>query len=199
MEGNKMGYNTNNDGHKKGQWSKKNNSSAAHGGLRHKALFGSVDKQAPPANSAAQYGEKPSDWQNGPIAPPSVVSDPKAIHSTKVQGQRNKTPSDPYGRTTNTAYEQTRRLDGRDKFHDRWTRATDVTEQAPEFRQLQEALPKVAEGLRADIEEARASKGRRPEWLKSLVHLDPYSLAYIGLHTCYNDILFLGSLTSDLF
>ena len=34
----------------RGQWSKKNNGSAAHGGLRHKALFGSVDKQAPPAN-----------------------------------------------------------------------------------------------------------------------------------------------------
>ena len=80
-----------------GQWSKKNNSSEAHGGLRHKALFGSVDKQAPPVNSAAQYGEKPSDWQNGPIAPPSGVSDPTTIHSTKSQAQRDKRTSDAYG------------------------------------------------------------------------------------------------------
>ena len=37
-------------GNRKGQWSNNNNNSAAHGGLRHKALFGSIDKQAPPAN-----------------------------------------------------------------------------------------------------------------------------------------------------
>ena len=30
------------------QWSSKNNRSAAHGGLRHKALYGSIDQQAPP-------------------------------------------------------------------------------------------------------------------------------------------------------
>lgn len=62
-----MGYNTNNDGPKDGQWSAKNNSSAARGGLRHKVLFGSIDKQGPPVgNSAAQYGETPSEWQNAP-------------------------------------------------------------------------------------------------------------------------------------
>ena len=89
---------TNDDGvNLRGQWSAKNNSSAAHGGLRHKALFGSVDKQAPPANTAALYGEKPYDWQNGPIAPPSGVSDPTTIHSTKSQGQRDKRASDRYG------------------------------------------------------------------------------------------------------
>ena len=37
-------------GNQRGQWSEKNDGSAAHGGLRHKALFGSVDKQAPPVN-----------------------------------------------------------------------------------------------------------------------------------------------------
>ena len=42
---------SNDDGvNRRGQWSEKNDHSAAHGGLRHKALFGSVDKQAPPAN-----------------------------------------------------------------------------------------------------------------------------------------------------
>ena len=34
----------------RGQWSEKKDGSAAHGGLRHRALFGSVDKQAPPVN-----------------------------------------------------------------------------------------------------------------------------------------------------
>jgi len=167
------------DGPTHGQWDNTNDEKAAHGGLRHSTVKGSIGKTAPPHHDL----------------------DPSLMHSTKAQGQRNKTPADPYGRTTNTAYERSMRLDGRDKFHDRWTRATDVTEQAPEFRQLQEALPKVAEGLRADIEEARASKGRRPEWLKSLVHLDPYSLAYIGLHTCYNAVLSgqtLASVTQEV-
>tara|TARA_R110001606_G_C15127178_1_gene622845 strand:+ start:57 stop:581 length:525 start_codon:yes stop_codon:yes gene_type:complete len=78
MEVNKMGYNTNNNDGSKGQWSEKNNSSAAHGGLRHKVLFGSIDKQAPPRHDL----------------------DPTAVHSTMVQGQRNKKSSDRYGKST---------------------------------------------------------------------------------------------------
>ena len=65
--------NTNDEKAARGQWDNTNDEKAARGGLRHKTLKGSIDKTAPPVgNSAAQYGEAPSEWQNAPIAPPTA-------------------------------------------------------------------------------------------------------------------------------
>jgi DNA-directed RNA polymerase len=100
-----------------------------------------------------------------------------------------------------TAYENTMKSDGNDKWHDKNATATDVSEKKPEFRQLQEALPRVTEGLRKDIETARASQGRRPEWLKTILHIKPETLAYLGLHACYNAALSgkgVSSLTQEI-
>ena len=99
------------------------------------------------------------------------------------------------------AYENTMKSDGNDKWHDRHSTATDVTEQLPEFRQLQQVLDKVTNGLKKDIETARASTGRRPEWLKTILHINPETLAYLGLHACYNAVLSgkgVSSLTQEI-
>ena len=133
-------------------------------------------------------------WPNEAVGPPNC----------KTQENRDKKTSDRYGRqqtnTTNKAYEETMRQDGRDRFHDRWTTATDVTEQAPEFRQLQDALSVVAEGLQADIEyqrvKAATSSGSNPVWMATLMHMDPYTLAYIGLHSSYNAVLQQNTLST---
>ena len=67
-----MDYDYSKCGPTHGQWENNNDEKAAHGGLRHTNLKNAVENTAPPVgNSAASYGEEPSDWQNGPIAPPT--------------------------------------------------------------------------------------------------------------------------------
>ena len=88
------------------------------------------------------------------------------------------------------AFDMGMREDGQAKWNQRQLEAgTKVTERKPEWLQLTEALEVVADGLKVDIDEARKSKGRIPDWVHSLDRVSPYTLALIGLQSCYNSVL----------
>jgi DNA-directed RNA polymerase len=88
------------------------------------------------------------------------------------------------------AFDMGMREDGQAKWNQRHLEAgTDVANRKPEWSQLANALEEVADGLKADIEEARKSKGRIPDWVCDLERVSPYTLALIGLQCCYNSSL----------
>ena len=179
------------DGLTHGQWDNTNDEKAARGGLRHSTLKGSIVATAPPHHDL----------------------DPAAIHLTKVQGDRYKTTSDRYGKTTapnslkegegavnegeaynrqdttNKAYEQTMKVEGHDKFRENTEGQTKVDQSPAHFNALVEAMPNVAADIQQEIKEQKRSSGRVPTWANELSTIDPDVLAYIGLLCCFNGVL----------
>ena len=64
-----------------------------------------------------------------------------------------------------------------------------VTDRPAHFNLLKAALPKVTEGLRANLKATLDAKGRTPMWLGPLSSVDPSTLAYIGLLCAFNGVL----------
>ena len=88
------------------------------------------------------------------------------------------------------AFDMGMREDGQAKWNQRHLEAgTNVANRKPEMSQLANALEEVADGLKADMDEARKSKGRIPDWVCDLERVSPYTLALIGLQCCYNSSL----------
>lgn len=71
----------------RGQWSERNDSSVAHGGLRHKALFGSVDKQAPPVNVRSSVKNDFTEIEEDIEEFANLAPNCKAFHKEKAHFQ----------------------------------------------------------------------------------------------------------------
>jgi len=152
-----------------GQWDNTNDEKAANGGLRHQTVKGSIGQTAPPYNSED-----------------STTSD-----SLTEEGEGVVAEGEAYNRqdTTNRAYEQTMRVEGRDKFKEQTESQTRVDQSPAHFNALVEALPKVSKEITETLKEAKRSKGRVPDWVLELSTLDTDVMAYIGLLCCFNAAL----------
>ena len=135
--------------------------------------------------SSASFGEKPSSWQNAPTGSPSSHS---TSSDSLTEGKGVVAEGEAYHRqdTTNRAYEQTMKVEGHDKFHEKTEGQTRVDQSPSHFNALVEALPKVSQEIRETLKEAKRSKGRVPDWVLELSTLDPDVMAYIGLLCCFN-------------
>ena len=176
-----------------GQWDNTNDEKAAHGGLRHQTLIGSIEQTAPPTNEDKTQGnrhKKTSDrygsGQRGDPQEKTTTSD-----SLTEEGEGVVTEGETSSRqdTTNRAYEQTMKVEGHDKFHEKTEGQTKVDQSPHHFNALVEALPKVSQEIRETIKEAKRSKGRVPTWADELSTIDPDVLAYLGLLCCFNGVL----------
>jgi DNA-directed RNA polymerase len=156
--------------------------------------------------SSATYGEKPSSWQNPPKAPPQAQGDRKkatfdrygreeVAHSTNPidleEGKGVDAGGEAYYRqdATNMAYEQTMKVEGRDKFKEQTEGQTKVDQSPIHFNSLVQALPRVSEDIKEELKLAKRKGGRLPTWVNELSTIDPDVLAYIGLLCCFNGVL----------
>ena len=130
-------------------------------------------------------GVPASDWPNSQRGPTDVLS----ASSIKLEeGDGFVTDGDEVRRqdTTNRAYEQTMRVEGRDKFKEQTESQTRVDHRPSHFNSLIEALPKVSKEIKETLKEAKRSTGRVPDWVEELSTLDTDVMAYIGLLCCFN-------------
>ena len=151
-----------------GQWDYNDDEKAARGGLRHSTVKGCIGQTAPPDD--AQDRTNPIDLEEGE----GVDAEGEAYYRQDA---------------TNRAYEQTMRVEGRDKFKENTEGQTRVDQSPHHFNALVEALPKVSKEIRETLKEAKRSKGRVPDWVLELSTLDTDVMAYIGLLCCFNESL----------
>ena len=130
-------------------------------------------------------GVPPSDWPNSQRGPTDVLSTSSIVLE---EGDGFVTDGAEVRRqdTTNRAYEQTMRVEGRDKFKENTEGQTRVDQSPTHFNALVEALPKVSQEIQETLKEAKRSKGRVPDWVEELSTLDTDVMAYIGLLCCFN-------------
>ena len=96
---------------------------------------------------------------------------------------------------TNSAYERTMRVEGREKWQDKYSGSEDVTDSPHHFNKLKQALPKVTQGIEKALKDGRKSKGRMPTWVEELSTVDADILAYVGLMCSFNGVLKKNTVT----